>query len=354
MTKSTTQSQANPSSHNGASDDRRPADRRAAGAVTKWQSLTRHRGGGRGASEFRVPESAGRREQPKATTQQATWPQGHVLPRGGAAAAVDHKADRLLGPMLPKADEAHPSIREQGLLQYLAELQRSNELLAQFASLAAHDLQTPLQALLGYLELLLELDRGEWTEDANRFLANALKAARRLRTMTEGLLDLAQASQHHPQFGPADLQVVLLEVLDSLQMEITESGATVTYDALPMVRADEVQLGEVLQNLIGNALKFRRDEPPQVHVTADFSQAPDGNGQGPAWILTVDDNGIGLDPAQAKRAFELFERLQPDGDYPGTGLGLAICRRIIESHGGRIWVQSEPGRGSTFCFSLPA
>jgi signal transduction histidine kinase len=172
--------------------------------------------------------------------------------------------------------------------------------------------------------------------------------------MTEGLLDLARASQHHPQLRATDLQKVLAEVLESLQAEIAQCGAAVTCDALPMVRADAVQLGEVFQNLIGNALKFRGDRPPRIHVSAYISQAPDCDGQGPAWILTVDDNGIGMDPAQAQRAFELSERLQPDAAFPGAGLGLAICRRIIESHGGRIWVQSEPGRGSTFCFSLPA
>jgi signal transduction histidine kinase len=152
-----------------------------------------------------------------------------------------------------------------------------------------------------------------------------------------------------------DLARVLAWVLESLQVEIEQSGATVTHDLLPTVRGDELLLGHVFQNLIANAIKFRENAPPQIHVSARAAYQPLGdNGAGEQWILSVQDNGIGFDLEEADRVFEPFERLHSAREFPGTGLGLAICNRIVERHGGRIWCEAQPGDGATFYVSLVA
>jgi PAS domain S-box-containing protein len=263
-----------------------------------------------------------------------------------AQARADRRAIHELADQLAREKET--------LRQHNEELQRSNKLLEQFASLVSHDLQTPLQILVSYLGLLKEDERDQWGAEPGRFLDRALDAVDRMQAMIAGLLNLAQANTGRGELKPTDLEVVLDWVLDVLQIEIARSGATVTHDPLPTLQANPVQIGQVFQNLIGNALKFRGEAPSRIHISARYTAGPPrARGESGLWTVAVQDNGIGFDLDGAGGIFEPFQRLHRDQGYPGTGLGLTLCKRIVERHGGRIWAESEPGQGSTFYFSLP-
>jgi PAS domain S-box-containing protein len=234
---------------------------------------------------------------------------------------------------------------EEALAEIAQELARSNAELEQFAYVASHDLQEPLRMVTSYLQLLQRRYQGQLDADADEFIAYAVDGAARMKTLINDLLAYSRAGTRGAGFEPADCQAVLERVLDDLQVMIQESGATITHDPLPTVTADATQLAQLLQNLIGNALKFRNQAPPCVHVGAER--------QGNDWVFRVQDNGIGLEPQYAERIFAIFQRLHNREDYPGTGIGLAISKRIVERHGGRIWVESQPGQGSTFYFTIP-
>ncbi|MFN2183135.1 MAG: sensor histidine kinase [Anaerolineae bacterium] len=259
------------------------------------------------------------------------------------------------GAVLSLVDVTERQQAEARLKGSLEELRRQNELLQQSARIVSHDLTAPLQSVLGYLELLEEEGRSGGTQTSRLFVESALRNAHRMQLMIRGLLEGAWASEQSPPLQPVDLARVLAWVLESLQVEIEQSGATVTHDPLPTVRGDELLLGHVFQNLIANAIKFRENAPPQIHVSARAAYQPLGdNGAGEQWILSVQDNGIGFDLEEADRVFEPFERLHSAREFPGTGLGLAICNRIVERHGGRIWCEAQPGDGATFYVSLVA
>ncbi|MBN1814128.1 MAG: PAS domain S-box protein, partial [Anaerolineae bacterium] len=235
---------------------------------------------------------------------------------------------------------------EKKLERYAAELKRSNRDLGQFASVISHDLREPLRMVSSYLELLERRYRAALDEQALAYIAYAADGAGRMHEMIQALLRLAQVETHGGAFTPTDLETTLVRVCQALERAIEEAGAEVTHDALPTVMADEAQLAQVLQNLIANGIKFcRADAPPRVHVSA--RQEDD------EWLFSVADNGIGIDPQQGGRIFEIFQRLHTREEYEGAGIGLALCQRIVERHGGRIWVESEPGAGSTFYFTLP-
>jgi PAS domain S-box-containing protein len=234
---------------------------------------------------------------------------------------------------------------EEALQQTAQELARSNTELEQFAYVASHDLQEPLRMVSGYLQLLQRHYKGRLDTDADEFITYAVDGATRMQRLIHDLLDYSRVGTRQKALRPTDSEQVLARALDNLRLTIAESGAVVTHDPLPTVLADDLQLLQVMQNLLGNALKFRSQQPPQVHVTATR--------QGTEWVFAVRDNGIGLDPAYAKRIFVIFQRLHSRTEYPGTGIGLAICKKIIERHGGRIWVESAPGKGATFFFTLP-
>jgi len=225
------------------------------------------------------------------------------------------------------------------------ELARSNQELQQFAYVASHDLREPLRAVVGYLQLLQKRCGEQLNEEAHRFVERALAATFRMDNLTHDLLAYSRVGTRGQPLQPVDCEYVLEQALANLQVAIEESGAKVTHDPLPTVQADPSQLGQVFQNLIGNALKFRREEAPQVHIGAERN--------GTHWRFFVRDNGIGIEPQYAERIFVIFQRLHSRQKYEGTGIGLAICKRIVERHGGRIWVESEPGKGSTFFFTLP-
>ncbi len=226
------------------------------------------------------------------------------------------------------------------------ELERSNADLEQFAYIASHDLQEPLRMVSSYVELLARRYRGKLDKDADEFIAFAVDGANRMKELIDGLLAFSRVEAQGRKPEPADSETVLRRVLKVFGSAIEDSGGAVTHDPMPSVIADEVQLGQVFQNLIGNAIKFRSEAPPRIHVSARCD--------GAECVFSVRDNGIGIDPQYAHKVFQIFQRLHARGEHPGQGLGLAVCKRIVERHGGRIWLGSEPHKGSTFHFSLPS
>jgi signal transduction histidine kinase len=234
---------------------------------------------------------------------------------------------------------------QESLKQYALELERSNRELEEFAYVASHDLQEPLRIISSYLQLLSRRYSEQFDEDGQRFIHYTVDAADRLRELIDDLLAYSRVGTQGQPFTPTDCEVVLQEALINLQLVIEENSAVITYDPLPTVMGDTTQLRQLFQNLLGNAIKFHSDKPPHIHIG---SRRETGH-----WLLWVQDNGIGLDPKFAERIFAIFQRLHNRGDYPGTGIGLTICKKIVERHNGRIWVESQPGQGTTFYFTLP-
>lgn len=241
------------------------------------------------------------------------------------------------------------------LEQQARELARSNAALEQFAYVASHDLQEPLRMVTSYLQLLERRYKGQLDTDADEFIAFAVDGATRMHQLIKDLLAFSRVGTRGAPFEVTDCQAVLKRALDNLHFSILESEATVTHDSMPTVVADPTQLGQLFQNLIGNALKFRGDHPPRIHVGAEYLDpgSASESRNGGEWLFSVQDNGIGIEPQYAERIFVIFQRLHTRDDYPGTGIGLALCQRIVERHDGRIWLESEPGQGSTFYFTIP-
>lgn len=235
---------------------------------------------------------------------------------------------------------------EQRVQERTAELKRSNAELEQFAYIASHDLQEPLRMVASYMRLLERRYKGKLDEDADKFIAYAVDGAVRMQQLINDLLEYSRVDARGREFTPTDFNGIIDQILTNLQVAITESGATITRDSLPTLWADSSQMGQLLQNLVGNAIKFRREEPLEIHISAERQHGD--------WVFRVSDNGIGIEPEYVTRIFEIFQRLHGRGHYPGTGIGLAICKKIVERHRGRIWVESQPGQGSTFFFTLPA
>jgi len=244
--------------------------------------------------------------------------------------------------ILAEAIERHQY--QQDLEQLVADLEESNERLEQFAYAASHDLQEPLRMVSSYLQLLEDRYGDAFDEDAEEFLEFAIDGAERMRRMIDGLLQYSRIETEGDPLELTDLDSLLDEVLKDLQLRIEETDADVTSDPLPRIKGDASQLRQVLQNLVDNAIEYSRDEPPCVHISAKKT--------GDEWIISVHDEGIGIDPGDADRVFEVFNRLHSQEKHDGTGIGLALCKRIVERHGGDIWVDSEPGEGATFSFTL--
>ena len=234
---------------------------------------------------------------------------------------------------------------EKALRHTMEDLKRSNIELEQFAYVASHDLQEPLRALTGMVQLLQRRYQGQLDARADEYIAHTVDAARRMQTLINDLLSYSRVGTRGRAFEMIDMHVVLQSTLANLSVLIQENAAVITHDPLPTVRVDAMQLGQIFQNLIGNAIKFRSDEPPIIHIGAE--RLPD------SWRFSVRDNGIGIDPQYFERIFAVFQRLHTRREYPGTGIGLAICKKIVERHGGTIGVESQPGRGSTFYFTIP-
>jgi signal transduction histidine kinase len=233
----------------------------------------------------------------------------------------------------------------EALSKRTEELTRSNIELDQFASVVSHDLQEPLRMITAYVHLLQTQYRGKLDKDADEFIGFAVDGAERMQGLINDLLTYSRVGTRGKEFTSTDCNVVLTRTILNLKTAIDESGAQVTYDPLPTVPGDEFQLGQLLQNLISNAIKYRGERPIKIHVGC----ARDGD----MWRFAVYDNGIGIDREHIERIFVIFQRLHTRQEYPGTGIGLAICKKIVDRHRGKIWVESEPMEGSTFYFSLP-
>ncbi|HLE97458.1 MAG TPA: ATP-binding protein [Candidatus Thermoplasmatota archaeon] len=233
---------------------------------------------------------------------------------------------------------------EAALNEHSAELERSNRDLEQFAYAASHDLQEPLRVVRGYLQLLEKRSAGALDDRSRTFLRGANEASERMQRLIQDLLRYSRVGTRGGAPEPVEADVALDDALASLHVSIAESGAAITREPLPRVRADRLQLSQVFQNLVGNAVKFRAKESPRIHVAA--------RKVGPEWEFTVSDNGIGIDPKDQQRLFVIFQRAHGEA-YPGTGIGLALCKRIVERLGGRIWVESAAGKGARFRFTLP-
>ena len=260
-------------------------------------------------------------------------------------------ADYVLKDQLTRLPEAvRRAMREAKLRkehrQAQEELARSNRDLEQFAYVASHDLQEPLRMVAAYTQLLAERYRGKLDEQADKYIHYAVDGALRMQTLVQDLLAFSRVGRQGNEAKLTDCNAVVETAIKNLQSAIQESGAQISCGQLPGVMADGTQMLQLFQNLIGNAIKFRGTEPPVIRVTAEPGERE--------WIFSVADNGIGIAAEHAEIVFAIFKRLHTRTEYPGSGIGLAICKKIVEQHGGRIWVESQPGQGSNFRFTLPA
>ncbi len=235
---------------------------------------------------------------------------------------------------------------EETLAQKVKELARTNQDLEQFAYVASHDLQEPLRMVAAYTQLLAEKYKGKLDEQADKYIHYAVDGATRMQTLVQDLLAFSRSGREGTEMSATDCNTVVQQALLNLEAAVRDNAAQVNCGTLPAVHANSGQLRQVFQNLIANAMKFRKPEPPIVQIAA--------RKHGEEWLFSVADNGIGISPDHLNDIFVIFHRLHTRDEYPGNGIGLAICKRIIERHGGRIWVESEKDRGTTFKFSLPA
>lgn len=237
--------------------------------------------------------------------------------------------------------------RQAQLQRKSRELEEANTELQQFAYVASHDLREPLRMIAGFTQSLEKRYRGTLDTTADEYITFIVDGVARMQDLINDLLAYSRVGTRGVPFEPVGMEDALQNVLINLKTSIGETAATVTHGPLPVIQADPIQMMQVLQNLISNAIKFHRaDAPPVIHVT--------GGLEGGEWVFSVRDNGIGIDPEFFGRLFTLFQRLHTREQYPGSGLGLAITKKIVGRHGGRVWVESEPGKGSTFHFSVAA
>jgi PAS domain S-box-containing protein len=252
-------------------------------------------------------------------------------------------ADRLIYAVA--RDVTEQKAIEERMRQYAAELERSNGELQQFAYVASHDLQEPLRAVAGCVQMLAERNAGTLDAQSVELMGHAVDGAKRMQTLINDLLSYSRVGSKGISRVSTDPRASVDRAVRQLQVAIAESGATVDVGPMPSVWADPVQLTQLFQNLIGNGIKFRGDDKPIVRVEA--------RAEAGGTLFSVRDNGIGIDPEYRERVFGIFQRLHRRKEYAGTGIGLAICRKIVERHGGRIWIESSPGGGSTFLFTIP-
>ncbi len=270
-----------------------------------------------------------------------------MLAKGALSGSVEFRqlSTSLLS-MMESIIEYHRKMKdhEAELREHAEALKQKNEELERFAYISSHDLQEPLRKVVSFAELLNQRYAGKLDADADRYLRYLSEGANRMSKQIKDLLTYSRLEAREATYVDMDLNEVLEETLADMQLVLSECGAQVTRDLLPKVRADRTFMNSVFQNLISNAVKFRSADPVRIHVSAEREKG--------AWKVTVQDNGIGIDPLYCEKIFVMFQRLNTREAYPGTGIGLSICKKIIERHGGRIWVEPAPGRGSKFCFTI--
>lgn len=313
------------------------------GAAQELLVCSRHEPAGRSIGDLDATDGCGglvrrfRRLWDTGGTLEAEWRVGEEC----------RTIEFTMTPVLWNGDQAMLSAARDVTDKRLVE-RRLEEALAeldQFAYMASHDLREPLRAVTSYVELLSRRYQGKLDADANDFINFAVDGATRMQHLIDDLLAYSRVGTHGKPFRPVDCEVVFSHAMANLAMAIEECHAHVTHDPLPTVMADGTQLVRLFQNLLDNAIKFRRVGSPRVHVSYQENDAD--------WVFCVSDHGIGIDARDAERIFAVSQRLHTRAEYPGTGFGLAICKKIVERHGGRIWVASEPNRGSRFWFTIP-
>ncbi len=270
---------------------------------------------------------------------------GKVVYLSTSGVPVLDERGNLLGYRGSDTDITERKQADDKLKKTLEDLEMSNRELEQFAYVASHDLQEPLRMVSSYTQLLAKRYKGKLDADAHEFINYAVDGANTMQKLISDLLILSRVGTRGKPLKKTNCKKALAQAVANLQASIKEAHADITYDSLPTVMADGSQLVQLFQNLIGNAIKFRSESAPHIHVSAEKN--------GIEWVFSVSDNGIGIDQRQADRIFAIFQRLHAKGRYPGTGIGLAMCKKIVERHEGRIWVKSEPGKGSIFYFTIP-
>ncbi|GEM_PF-1976146 len=272
-------------------------------------------------------------------------PDGEMRWFSTTKAPILDAAGRVMGIVGVSRDISERRRAVESLARQADELARYNAELERFAFVSAHDLQEPLRTMASFAQLLSIRYRGKLGADADQFIEMIIGGAARLRALLEDLLTYSRLARRQPGLEPTHTQRIFQRALARLEGQIKQARAVVTCDPLPIVQADPARLELVFQNLLGNAVKFRAGARPRIHVSAAKN--------GTEWVFSVRDNGIGIEAQHFTRIFLIFERLHNKQEYPGSGVGLAICKRIVEGHRGRIWVESEPGKGSTFYFTIP-
>ncbi len=274
-----------------------------------------------------------------------------IVTRAGETRWISHACQpvfdengKWLGRRSSNRDITQRKAIEDELRQTLEKLKQSNSELEQFAYVASHDLQEPLRMVASYVQLIERRYKGKLDADADEFIGYAVDGANRMRGLIDDLLTYSRVGRLGKPFEPTNLESTLDIALMNLQASIAESGAVVTHDKLPTVMADGGQIVQLFQNLIGNAIKFRGKKPPKIHVSTQTQETQ--------YLFSVKDNGIGIAPEYYDRLFKIFQRLHTREEYPGSGIGLAVCKKIVERHGGRIWIESQEGKGSTIYFTL--
>ena len=270
--------------------------------------------------------------------QEVRW----ILARGRIFKDQQGRSDRMLGTI---DDITERRLEEQELKRMVMELKQTNSDLEQFAYVASHDLQEPLRAVAGCIEILDSNYRDKLGPEAGELIRHTVDGAKRMQTLINDLLAYSRIGKNGQHFEPTDCNAMLDEAIANLSTAVQKSGAIITHDPLPTLIADCKQLPQLFQNLLANGIKFCAGRTPEIHVSAQL--------QAHTWRFSVQDNGIGIEAQYLDRIFVIFRRLHTRAEYPGTGIGLAICKRIVERHHGRIWVESAPGKGSTFYFTIP-
>jgi two-component system, chemotaxis family, sensor kinase Cph1 len=271
---------------------------------------------------------------------------GRLVPISISVGLVRDRRGKVIGMQVVARDITERKQAEAALSRQARELARSNAELEQFAYVASHDLQEPLCMMASFAQLLAKRYKDKLDPDADEFIDYIVEGATRMQRLINDLLSYSRVGRRGRDFAPTDCAAVVGTARANLRAAIEESGAVVVTDPLPVIMADETQLLQLFQNLLGNAITFRGDTAVVIQIGATR--------RGNDWVFWVRDNGIGIEPQYAERIFLIFQRLHGRGQYPGTGIGLAIAKKIVERHRGRIWVESEPGKGSTFYFTIPA